>query len=203
MTISLGFNVYFNAFTSDSSKSHFSGTREELAIQVQDNWHKRTPGNTVGSVIVPVSTEGQYTPVVKLKNNQTVFGTMGARQYIPGDEPAVSSHHVERGKSPALFSSVIVYSREALIGDHKSSVDRWEKSDKKKPAPLLSDTVSTIEDWEIVMLKNSLTEDEPQHPVSLARNILGLAGGSPTRATLEELARSVFYWATHAMAAHQ
>ncbi len=141
--------------------------------------------------------------MVKLKNGQSVSGVMGARPYIPGDEAAVSSHKVERGKSPALFSSVIVYSREALIGDHERTVARWEKNGKKGDTPLLSDTVSTIEDFEIVMLKNSLVEDEPQHPVSLARNILGLAGGSPTRCTLDELARSVFYWATHAMAAHE
>lgn len=81
-------------------------------------------------------------------------------------------------KAPAKRVSLIVYSREALGAD-VSSADA---------------------DAEIVSINASVTvEPEPMHPFTMARNELGMIGGTPGHYTAEEYARAVVFWSQHAM----
>lgn len=69
---------------------------------------------------------------------------------------------------------------------------------------LAVDGDNSIEDgWEVISL-NALPDDEecPQNPVSMARNLLNLEGGSggaKVEYTAEDFAKAVWYWSTHAM----
>jgi len=69
---------------------------------------------------------------------------------------------------------------------------------------LKEDGSNSIEDgWEVISL-NALPDDEecPQNPVSMARNLLGLeggSGGSKVEYTSEDFAKAIWYWSTHAM----
>jgi hypothetical protein len=40
---------------------------------------------------------------------------------------------------------------------------------------------------------------EPMSPIAMAKNLLGLPGGTHADYTAEEFARSILFWARHAM----
>lgn len=53
-------------------------------------------------------------------------------------------------------------------------------------------------DWDLVSLNASPTvEPTPQHPESMARNQLGMVGGSDATYTPDQWAKSVHYWGSH------
>jgi hypothetical protein len=77
-------------------------------------------------------------------------------------------------KAPAAVVDVYLYSWQALAEN---------------------DERSTTAEWEIVGMGARPEEgDEPPHPVTMARNILGLPGGTGTEYTPEEIAHAILHW---------
>ncbi len=53
-------------------------------------------------------------------------------------------------------------------------------------------------EWQLVSLNASIyTGATPQHPESMARNQMGLVGGSDATYTTEQWAESVLFWGCH------
>jgi hypothetical protein len=72
------------------------------------------------------------------------------------------------------FASVILYSAAELLKN--------------------GGTRSSDADWEIVCVIASDIENEPMNPLAMARNQLGMPGGTPREYTSQEWAEAVYYW---------
>lgn len=58
----------------------------------------------------------------------------------------------------------------------------------------------TEAEWEIVAIKARVTEEEePMHPVTMARNFLHLPGGTQGNFSAEDFAKSIVYWSQHCL----
>lgn len=170
-------NDFARRHTAESPYSYFSGTESELislvTAAIEDG--KTRPAFRPGVAYVRVPPEGFLTGVVKLTEDTSLRSEYKARR--EGEEPMISTY--ARGeKTPATFVEILVYSHEALMED---------------------DDASTDAEWEIVSINASPVENEPQNPVSMMRNQLGLAGGTLTEYPSYEWARAVQYHSTHAM----
>jgi len=163
--------------------SYFDGTDDVLFQMIKDNWGLRTYGagsTDIGKVcVVPMlqkSVTGFYCPMVEIDKATDLSARVAKRR--EGEE----SHIRVTGKGPdieAKFVKVVLYSRQALL-------DELEK-------------VSGDFDWEIVSIMASPVEDEPMHPLTMARNQLGKSGGSQRQYSSDEWARSVWYWSQYVM----
>lgn len=91
-----------------------------------------------------------------------------------GEDLFVSSFTRDGVSERAEFVNVVIYSSEALL-----------ENDGER---------TTDCDWEIVALLCSPVENEPMHPLALARNFLNKPGGTKSTYTAEELAKSIYYW---------
>ncbi len=82
-------------------------------------------------------------------------------------------------KAPAALVEVVCYRHDVLAAENNASTEA---------------------DWEIVSINaRDSQEKEPQHPVSMARNMLGLSGGTPAEYTPKQFAEAIVYWSTRAM----
>ena len=59
-------------------------------------------------------------------------------------------------------------------------------------------TRSTDADWEVVCLIASGIDPEPMDPLTMARNMLAMPGGTPCDYTARQFAESIWYWAERA-----
>jgi hypothetical protein len=75
---------------------------------------------------------------------------------------------------PCKFAKVVLYSANELL-----------KNDGER---------SSDADWEIVCIIASDVENEPMHPLAMARNQLEMPGGTPRSYTAEEYAQAIWYW---------
>jgi hypothetical protein len=83
-------------------------------------------------------------------------------------------------KTPAVAVEVILYSRDLLRAEGEQVPDDV--------------------DYQIVSINaRTQNEPEPMTPVAMARNFLGLPGGTKAEYTAEQFAQAIVYWSTHAM----
>ncbi len=160
---------------------------------VRELWSQRTPGDGEGArldrkVLVPVSCGGTplffCPPRVKLVVGMPVQAQVAVR---PGQENTGEKPHVETWinakdaenydliETPAKLVNVVCYSAAALL----------ENGGER----------STDCDWEIVTILATSGEIEPMHPLTMARNFLGLAGGTSSTYTAEEFATAIAFHA--------
>ncbi|MDD4762086.1 MAG: DUF3228 family protein [Candidatus Pacebacteria bacterium] len=172
----IAINNFVTRQTADSRFSHFAGSFEELASLVEANFSKAEPGYKDGVLRIPVPAEGFFSGVIHLTPETELVARFQPRRQ--GEDPYVVV--TARGeKAPAAVVEIIVYRHDVLAANNDNS---------------------TVDEWEIVSINARDTQEpEPQHPVSMARNVLGLAGGSSASYTAEEFAKSIVYWSTRAM----
>ncbi len=178
MKVTIAINPFAKRQTANSEFSHFTGTWEELLAIVNKYWHKGVPGFRPGVVRVPVPPDGFFSGVVTLTPETKLTTQFAARR--TSEQPFLQSFASVDQKQPAKFVEIIVYSHGTL-----------KESD---------DATDPNADYEIVSINASEShEPTPPTPVAMARNLLGLAGGSKTTYTADEFAKSIIFWSTHAM----
>jgi len=156
--------------------SYFEGSDEDLFQRIRDAWDKRVAGHGTNDPdkvsVVPLNPQGFRCGTIHVDDAFDLVATIESRR--EGED----KHIVVRADGrceEAKFVNVVLYSKEEL---ESTGEDR-----------------SGDYDWEIVCIIASQVEDEPMHPLTMARNQLNQIGGSPRHYTSEQWAESVWYWA--------
>ena len=165
--------------------SHFAGTWDQLIKLVEEYWGDKKPGFTDGCWEVTLPPEGFFAGVVDLRNVSPDALNMGAlrvtfetRKGTVDEDPMLAVRAPASLKAPALKVKVICYSH-----------------------GLLGDEASTAADFELVtIVAEPFEEPAPMPPVTMARNFLGLKGGTKGEFSAEDFAKSIIFWAQHAVA---
>jgi hypothetical protein len=158
--------------TKFSPYSYFTGTEAELLAMIEDNFSKGRPGNREGVIIVPVDTTGFFSGVCVVQPGMHLQADFKARR--EGEDPfvQVTAKAGFAHKAQAKIVEIILYSKDAMGPDATEGAE-----------------------WEVISINARETlEDEPQHPISMARNLLGLPGGTKVNYTAEDFAKSIIYW---------
>jgi hypothetical protein len=158
--------------------SFFTGTWPELQALIEANMDKAVQGYKPGVLLVPVPAHGFVSGVSEVDKDTKLVATFEARR--AGETPHIVVRASGAVKLPAKAVECVIYSHEILV----------EENDASSDAP-----------WELVSINARPTEEpEPAHPVAMARNQLGLPGGTKAEYSAEEFARAIMYWSTRAMA---
>lgn len=185
MTSPVGMNTFALRQTAASEFSHFEGSTTELLELVNAAFDPETnrviaKDEETGEprvIGVTVPSGRFFSGVIQVTPETELFTEFKARR--EGEEPYI--RNVAKGrKARAVVTEVICYSHAALAEDGDAS---------------------TWAEFEVVSIGARDTVDpEPQHPVSWARNVLGLEGGTKRVATPEEIkcAEMIMYWSTRA-----
>ena len=178
-TPTIGMNSFVRRQTADSKFSHFAGSEEELVNLVVENFDNAVRGYRDGVLLVPVPAENFFSGVVEVTPETELRAIFGARR--KGEAPYIQILAVGGEKLPAKFVEVVLYAREVLLEDGE-------------------DAVSTDCAFEIISINARPTEGvEPMSPVTMARNFLGLAGGTAGEFSAQQFAEAIIYWSTRAM----
>ncbi len=175
----IGINALVLRQTPESKYSHFDGSFEELSKLVEECFWAAAPGYRDGVVLVPLPPERFFSGVVELTPDTPLKAEFSARR--KGEDPYTSVVALGGEKLPAKVVEVVCYRRGVLLEEGPNAA-------------------STEAEWEIVSLNARATEGpEPLTPVAMARNFLGLAGGTKADYSAEEFARAIMYWSKRAM----
>lgn len=162
--------------TPASPYSYYGGTEEALCRLVEAHWATAEPGRAKDSLLIKVPAEGFFSGVVKVDETTELKAVFEAR--AKGEAPYLQFRAIGGEKLPARSVAIILYTKEAA-GTY---------ADPDGP------------EWQIASINASAEEGaEPPHPMSMARNMAGLAGGSTARYSAEELVAAILYWSDKAM----
>jgi Protein of unknown function (DUF3228) len=165
--------------TKDSGYSHFDGTWEELEALVEKAMSDTTNirnGYKDGVILVDLDAKRFRSAIVNLTGETKLSANYAARR--PGEGSYIRLA-AKGKKQPAIFASVVLYSKEVL-----------EENNERE----------TGADWEIVAIKARVSfDEEPMDPTTMARNFLHLPGGTKGDFTAEQFAQSIVYWNHHCM----
>lgn len=179
----IGVTDFARRQTPESHHNHFAGSWEELVELVNQAWETRkiSPHNP-GVSLVPMPPEVLrrfYTSLVQITPETPLKVTFAPR--AAGEAPFVQISAPGYPKTPAKRAEIIVYSHEILAQDGDA------------PEPRQANHY-------IVSINAYASEaDEPMHPMTMARNFLGLKGGTQPQVpyTAEEFAQAIIYWSQH------
>ena len=179
----IGISDFVRRQTPESPHSHFEGDWEELAQWVEQAWPQRkiSPHNDEVS-LVPMP--DHLIPRFSASLVKVTPETQLQAQFKPrmeGELPFIQISAIGAQKMPAKRVEIIVYSHEVLAQDGDAPESRQA-------------------DHYIVSINAYLGEsDEPMHPMTMARNLLGLKGGTkpPVPYTSEEFAQAILFWGSH------
>lgn len=182
----IGVTEFVRRQTPESKYDHFEGSWEELIALVKENWDRRKVSPHNGGVMlvpIPEALAGRfYAGVVEVTPDLALKAEFSPR--VPGEDAFIQVSAMGCGKTPAKRVEIILYSHETL--------------DKDGDAPPTREA-----DYYIVSVNAYCgLEEEPMSPMTMARNFLGLKGGTRPEVpyTAEEFARSIVYWSRHARA---
>jgi hypothetical protein len=172
----IGVNNFVYRQSPESRFSHYTGTWGDLVALAEKNFVRAVPGYKDGVLMVPVDPSGFFSGVVKVKMDTALKASFEARR--KGEESFVSVEAVGGEKLPAVVVDLVLY-RHDVLGIE----------------------ATTAGEWEIVSINaRPHAEPEPLTPVAMARNMLGLPGGTQATYSARQFAESVIYWSTHVMA---
>jgi hypothetical protein len=176
--------------------SYFNGDEAVLISLVKMHWFFRKPGvgrsDTTKVAVIKLPPENFVGTTIKLRGGMIFQAGIGQRQ--PDEdifirtavigEIKTPNELIEDGPAkgwmkevtpdPVNFVSVVVYSKDALLENNG--------------------TRSSDADWEIVAITASEVEDEPMHPLAMARNFLEKTGGTFAPYDAKAFAESIYYW---------
>jgi hypothetical protein len=169
--------------TKDSKHDYFEGTWEELVELVKKYWEFRSVSpNNPGVLLIPMSHEVLhrfFSSTVAVMENTMLKATFAPR--VSEEAAFIQVTATGALKKAAQHVEIILYSHETLAAD--------------------GDAPDTREaDYYIVSINAYPTsEPSPMSPMTMARNFLGLKGGTrpPIPYTAEDFARSIVYWGQH------
>jgi hypothetical protein len=166
--------------TPTSGRSFFKGDAEQLIGHVAASWHMRRAGQGRQSLDEVVVVPMPYAVATKEFQCNTVLADESTR-FVAGverrqekEEPFISVRaHRDSPTIKTTHAWVVCYHYGVLSEDEREGVTA---------------------DWYIVSIGASDTNDEPMYPLTMARNQLGLEGGTKVDYPKEEWARAVHYW---------
>jgi hypothetical protein len=157
--------------TTNSPYAHFKRSWEELRHLVEEYFGAAQPGYRDGVVLVPVPPEGFWASTVEVDATTKLKATFGARQN--GEDPFIQVV-AEGAKQPAVAVDIVLYRADVLAEDNDRSSDA---------------------DWEVININARLTEEpEPMDPMTMARNMAHLPGGTEGKFTAWQFVESILYW---------
>jgi len=167
--------------TPESPFSHFIATHDAkwdvLIAFVEQQFSEAKPGYRDGVLLIPMTeSQAHYFKcgVIEVTPKTTLRATFSARR--EGEEPYIEVR-AKGEKAPAKVVEIVLYRHDVLGND-----------------------ASTECEWEIVSINARPTEEpEPQTPMAMARNFLGLPGGTPATYSAEDFAKAILYWSRRAM----
>jgi hypothetical protein len=166
-------------YVPDSGHTYFTGSEADLLELVRHTWSQRRPGdgrtNLEQVVVVPVDPD-RFVGSVVLVDEKTQLTAHSVRRQ-PQEQPyiEVSAHGP---CEPVRHAAVVLYSASTLLEN--------------------DGTRSTDAEWEVVCLIASSVAPEPMDPLTMARNMLAMPGGTPCEYTARQFADSIWYWAGRA-----
>jgi len=170
-------------YTAASHRSHFDGSWPELQQLVRENWDNRQPApNNAQVFLIPVPQNQLYrfkSGTMTPDQNTPLVATFAPRR--DGEDSYIQVNAAHPKKSNAQSAEIVVYSHTALAADE----DRFS-----------DDTA----DYYIVAVNAYPTKDaEPMRPETMARNLLGLPGGTRPDVPYspEDFAKAIMYWSQH------
>lgn len=180
----IGVSDFVKRQTPASKYNHFEGSWNELVALTESWWaHQKTSPHHSGVLLIPVP-PGQlhrfYTSIVPVTPESTLRAEFSPR--VAGEAAFIQVEIVEGQKIPAQQAEIILYSHETLEQDGDAPPTREA-------------------DYYIISVNAyASVAKEPISPMTMARNFLGLKGGTrpETPYTAEEFANAIVYWSQHA-----
>jgi len=173
----VGINEFVRRQTPDSKFSHCASSFEVLAALVAGSLSEGKTGYKDGVLLVSVPPEGFFSGVVEVTEGTPLKATFESRR--KGEAPFVQVVAVGGEKLPAKAVEIVLYRHDVLAADNEASTEA---------------------EWEIISINARPTDEpEPMTPMAMARNMLGLTGGTKAEYTAEEFARAIVYWSARAM----
>ena len=168
--------------TPASAFSHWTLSDEELLARVQAGLPSAKPGYREGVILVPVTPDGFFSGLVRLKEGDRLIGEFKARR--AGEEPRKTTYALDAEKIPAQSVYVVLYAHAVLLEGKENETDS---------------------DYEIVSVNASPVEEEtPITSSALIANQFGLSGGTATKLSdadfVAMLKKSVEFWKDKALA---
>jgi hypothetical protein len=155
--------------------SYFEGDETALVELIAEHWGERRPGHGREDlsrvVIVPLPPTGFVCGTVKVEENTELRAAFTRRQ---ADEDGYIEISAAGPREPARHAAAVLYSAATLLENGGSR--------------------SSEADWEIVSVQASPLADEPMRPLTMARNLLSKAGGTPCEYSVREFAEAIWYW---------
>ncbi len=162
--------------TAGSKYSHFTGTWKELVENlVEFHFGEAEQGYKEGILVLSLPPEGFFSGVIELDEETPLYAKFAARRQ--GEVPYIQVTAAGGEKLPAKAVEAILYRHDVLGED-----------------------ASTKAGWELVSLNaRSTVEPGPMTPITMARNFLGLTGGTKADYSAEEFAEAILFWSKRAM----
>lgn len=170
--VRIGLNNMVLRQTADSKYSHYSGSFTDLVELVAENFEKGTPGYRDGIMLVPVPAEGFFSGVVQVTADTPLKAEFSARR--KGEDPYVQVVALGGEKLPARVVEIVCYRHDVLAADGDNSTEA---------------------EWEIISINARTTEGpEPLTPMAMARNFLGMPGGTKAEYTAQQFAEAIWHY---------
>jgi len=196
-------NEFVKRQTPDSEYSHFEGTWTELINLVEENFTNQTPGYRDGVILISVPPERFKTTIVNLKK-------------LP-DDACLIGKFKERREEEEPYLKVFVTGN--IINQCRTGRRQlYSKPQAKKVDIVLyrhdvlkeNNEQSTDAEWEIISINANPDEQEvPMSPMTRARNVLEMKGGTNTKLEekskeeliqlIKDMAKETVYWNQHAI----
>lgn len=169
--ISVEINDFVKRQTKNSRFSYFDGTWDELIKLVKSNFINHKKGYRDGVILISLQPENFYSSICKIERD-SIFET----KFEPrreGEEP-IKRTIIKNGKKvPAKFVDIVLYRHDVLLENEENSTDA---------------------NWEIISINASVIENEPMHPMTMARNMLNKEGGTKAEYTGQQFAEALWFW---------
>jgi len=178
-------NDFVKRQTPESRFSHFDGTWEELSELTEKCFDHQRQGYRDGVILVSVPPTRFYSSILEVSGDLDFEVSFEPR--AEGEDPILFMVASGADKTAAVRAEVVLYRRDVLEEDGDCSTDA---------------------EWEIVSVNASPCEEEvPMDPMTRARNILHLKGGTDARiedlnkeelvGLVKTMAEETFFWNTH------